>query len=420
MPGAGPILLFDKSLLQGLSVDEAVWLDTFYFPCITPLFFVETLADLEKEVGKGRKPEDVVGNLAEKTPLGGAINVHHRTLWRNELLGYPFELRHVPAVAGGAPVRTQAGRKGVVFDSPPETEALERWRRHNFLEIERDIAREWREALSGVDLDALFRQGREITQRLGRPRDLATAKALADDILVKPGSRYVRETLQSLEPEGFGLAALERWNRNGSPPIKKYAPYTAHVFLVDLFFRIALGADLIGRERASNTIDLAYLYYLPFCMAFTSSDNFHERTAPALIDNKQVFIPGRELKADLAKLDEHYSRLSDEEKAKGVFSFAHYPPVEGDFLVSKLWDKLMNPEWRQWAKKPREPKSKESEAKLIDEINRLADASRSRSSPEDFPSEPEAVLVQRMVPVKRGKWQMFPPEVLNAPHHGAK
>src|SRR5712692_4313532 len=65
MPGAGPILLFDKSVLQSLSVDEAVWLDTFYFPCITPLFFTETLADLEKEVQKGRSPEDVVGNLAE-------------------------------------------------------------------------------------------------------------------------------------------------------------------------------------------------------------------------------------------------------------------------------------------------------------------------------------------------------------------
>jgi hypothetical protein len=66
MPGVGPILLFDKSILQSLSVDEAVWLDTSYFPCITPVFFTETLADLEKEVQKGRSPEEVVGNLAEK------------------------------------------------------------------------------------------------------------------------------------------------------------------------------------------------------------------------------------------------------------------------------------------------------------------------------------------------------------------
>ena len=36
-----------------------------------PLFFVETLADLKKEVGEGRTPEQVVGNLAEKAPTGG-------------------------------------------------------------------------------------------------------------------------------------------------------------------------------------------------------------------------------------------------------------------------------------------------------------------------------------------------------------
>ena len=44
----GPILIFDKSFLQSLNVDEAVWLDNFFLTVITPLFFVETLADLER------------------------------------------------------------------------------------------------------------------------------------------------------------------------------------------------------------------------------------------------------------------------------------------------------------------------------------------------------------------------------------
>ena len=140
MPGAGPILLFDKSVLQSLTVDEAVWLDTFYFPCITPLFFTETLADLEKEVQKGRSAEDVVGNLAEKTPIGGAINVHHHTLPVNELLGYTFELRHAPVVPGASPVNTRDGRRAVVYDSPPQAAALSRWQARDFLEVERLLA----------------------------------------------------------------------------------------------------------------------------------------------------------------------------------------------------------------------------------------------------------------------------------------
>jgi hypothetical protein len=53
----GPILIFDKSFLQSLNVDEAVWLDNFFLTVITPLFFVETLADLEKEFHRGRTPE---------------------------------------------------------------------------------------------------------------------------------------------------------------------------------------------------------------------------------------------------------------------------------------------------------------------------------------------------------------------------
>ncbi len=177
--------MFDKSVLQSLSVDEAVWFDTFYFPCITPLFFVETLADLDKEVQKGRTPEEVVGNLAEKTPLGGAINVHHRTLCVNELFGNGVELRHVPAVAGGRPVRTDDGRSAVVFEPPPESEALKRWERRDFLEVERRFARSWRDALSEIDLDASFRQGRDTIARIGRPRDLVNVKAAAGAIPIR-------------------------------------------------------------------------------------------------------------------------------------------------------------------------------------------------------------------------------------------
>jgi len=45
----GPTLIFDKSSLESLNPDEAMWLDTFFLSNITPLFFVETLADLEKK-----------------------------------------------------------------------------------------------------------------------------------------------------------------------------------------------------------------------------------------------------------------------------------------------------------------------------------------------------------------------------------
>ena len=63
----GPITIFDKSALQALNMDESVWFDVFFLANIVPVFYVETLADLEKEVAAGKTPEQVVGTIAAKT-----------------------------------------------------------------------------------------------------------------------------------------------------------------------------------------------------------------------------------------------------------------------------------------------------------------------------------------------------------------
>ncbi len=74
----GPIALFDKSFIQSLSLDEAVLFDDFFLPVICPLFYVETLADLEKHVREGRTPEQEVGIIADKVPeMGGYPCAYH-------------------------------------------------------------------------------------------------------------------------------------------------------------------------------------------------------------------------------------------------------------------------------------------------------------------------------------------------------
>src|SRR4051812_26228765 len=97
----GPATVFDKSFLQSLSLDESVWFDHFFVTVITPLFFVETLADLEKQVKAGRTPEDEVGGIANKTPeQSGAPNVFHATLCNGELRGYPVSMNRRPVLGG--------------------------------------------------------------------------------------------------------------------------------------------------------------------------------------------------------------------------------------------------------------------------------------------------------------------------------
>jgi hypothetical protein len=73
-------------------MDEAVWFDVFFLANVTPLFYVETLADLEKDVAAGRAPETVVGMLAAKTPSEAYPNVHHTSLISAELLGREIEM----------------------------------------------------------------------------------------------------------------------------------------------------------------------------------------------------------------------------------------------------------------------------------------------------------------------------------------
>jgi len=93
----GPIKLFCKSAFQSLIVDEAVWFDSFYQTVISPLFFVETLADLSKEVEAGRTPEHVVGNIASKTPeTGSVVSVEHWYLRLADLKGSQIEIERRP------------------------------------------------------------------------------------------------------------------------------------------------------------------------------------------------------------------------------------------------------------------------------------------------------------------------------------
>jgi len=141
----GPHTIFDKSFLQSLTVDESVWFDAFFTSVITPLFYVETLADLEKEVRAGRTPEQEVSIIADKFPqMSGHPCIHHTDGALGELLGHT----RVP-MTGQIPMpggrRTKLGdRYGIVWERSREAEAFSRWQEGRFREIERDTAREWR------------------------------------------------------------------------------------------------------------------------------------------------------------------------------------------------------------------------------------------------------------------------------------
>lgn len=338
----GPILIFDKSALQALNPDESNWLDNFFLTNITPIFYIETLADLEKQVHAGRTPEEIVGNLAEKTPdMQSSPAAHHSKLIGSDLYGLePIVMDGRILRAGGKVVKLD-GQSGVFFSKTKEEEALERWQRHEFLDLERQIAKTWRRELLDIDLGEIY----QFFQKwflIGKPKSLAEVKALTYALIngsPQDASLVVGMSLLGI-PDRVQGDIVARWLNVGKPPVQKFAPYFHHVYSVDLFFNLAIAADQISRERPSNKIDLAYLYYLPFCQVFTSSDKLHERVVPLFFREDQSFVKGHELKAALRELDDHYSALPEEVKQSGLHKFADSPPETTAALVAGLWGQI--------------------------------------------------------------------------------
>lgn len=402
----GPITLFDKSFLQSLSLDESVWFDNFFLANICPLFYVETLADLEKAVREGRTPEEEVRIIADKTPeMHGGLNAYHGDLCVANLMGHDIPMVGRIPVSGGYPVKFE-GKIGVVYRQSPEAQAFSRWQEGKFLEVERLFAAVWRKALASVDLYSVKRVG----QRMGIQRtcrSLQEAKELSDTIVASGDNPFERMKMMFLFltlPKGIQVSILKRWISHGSPPLHEFAPYAAYVLSVEVFFHIAVGANLISPDRHSNRTDIAYLFYLPFCMVFVSLDKLHRTCAPFFLRSNQDFIWGEGLKTDLRTLNEHYSKLPEPQKEEGIMKIASRPPVDEDFLVTRLWDRHLAPDWRTSSGAGR-PRDQAKDKALVEHLKMFT-----KAPPINWheAEEPEMVSIERMVRKRKGSWRQVP------------
>jgi hypothetical protein len=407
----GPITLFDKSFLQSLSVDESLWFDNFFLTNICPLFYVETLADLEKSVREGRTPEQEVGIIASKFPeMHGTPCGHHRRSIVGNLLGYPVPMTGQIPIAGGRTFRA-GNQAGIVFDHPPETEAFTRWQRGDFLDVERLYARAWRDGLQAAKVGLIADGFRALGVTGQTFKTLTEVKAAADIIVAQPKAR-VRHMKRALNILGVPPNAhdpiLQVWRARGCPPLAEYAPYASHVLTVDLFFHLAAAANLIS---VKDRVDIAYLYYLPFCMVFVSSDHVHQRCVPLFARKNQMFVWGPELKADLQRINEHYSKLPAATKELGAIKFAATPPVEGDLLVTRIWNSFRKREHGGSAETEANGVQPQHAA-LIEELRRVThEPERGTTDIGPFPDNPDMLAITRSVHRRKGTWWQVPKDI---------
>ena len=404
----GPITLFDKSFLQSLSVDESVWFDHFFLINVCPLFYVETLADLDKIVRDGRTPEQEVGIIADKFPdMHGFPCAYHLTQCIGELLGHPVSMTGQIPLANGRRVESEGG-KAAVFESSSEADAFARWQRREFLEIEHQYAQYWRRNTTTLDMaDAsAFVKAIGISERC---KDIAQAKLLAAKAVhqLKKPFVWISFALSFLGfPEGSGQQILKQWALSGSPPLVDFAPYTAYVLEVEVFFQIALASKLISSERASNRLDIDYLFYLPFSMMFVSNDRLHRRCAPLFLRPNQEFVWGPDLKANLGQINEHYLKLPDSAKESGIYSFADEPPLIGNRAVHNLWCRLL-PKWREAGRKPHN--EERPRGPTAREIRRLAEAPEMKTNDANqLSGQLDQAVIVRSVKRRKGSWYQIP------------
>ncbi len=411
----GPIALFDKSFLQSLSIGEAVFFDHFFMPVICPLFYVETLADLEKVVRDGRTSEQEVRIIADKVPeMSGGPCAYHIDLGTASLFGANIPLAPRIPTVGGRPVKLD-GKSGFVHVESHEAQAFRRWQNREFLFVERQFAHNWRRTLNNVDLQRIATGVRAMGIRPGTYKSLEDAKALVDDALAQDGSAAVDQlnlALYILEgsPE-HDFRVFGRWASHGRASLQHFAPYAAHLVAVEMFFRIALGAGLIGTGDVHNRTDIAYLFYAPFCHLFVSSDALHRRCAPYFLRSDQTFEWGPDLKADLNLLMNHFAARPEEEKEQGLMRFAPTPPADDHGLVAQLWDRHLSG-WRDRASAGEQPVDPEKDAKIVAEMNRVWSAEAIPREEMDFePADADFVQIQRMVTKRRGGWWQLPKDL---------
>jgi len=371
----GPVIILDKSTLQSLSPAEVFILNKFYYIHITPVLLIEILGDLKKPSKKGLS-EDRVMHLANKIlPSDSAISAHYMNLLVSSLFGYPVKMERRPNLVGGIPVRSESGESGVIFDVSPEEKVLNNWKDGNFTEAENLLSEQWRESTRALDLESFKKAAK---RKIRTPKSLSNIEELNQYV-----SRLLtQERLQTgllrwlVEEYRLELDVAQRiflrWEQSKEKLIRDFSPYAYYCFHVLTLFYFGLIFDLIG-TRATNKVDLEYIYYLPFCMVFVSNDKFHKSIIGPFLNSDQVFVSGEDLKKDLEYLLNEWNTLRYPKGRTWQAKHGYGPPDNSNCLTFLLWKKFL-PGWQPGRKVKETKSSPQDEAELVERMKRLENA----------------------------------------------
>lgn len=312
----GPTIITDKNAIQSLSQNEIHFLFKYYYVNIPPILVREILGDLAKNNTDRIDQESKVKVLAKKIlSSNSGINVHYHDLILNELMGNPVPmdfriLRQSIEVAN-------EGKTGALINETDEERLVRNWQNGVFDRKDYERANEWRNAIDNISIAEIRAMSSNFIQNLkdNRINNLENINELICQIFELDSSQLPLLTLIieiNKFSHDYASQIFYRWENLNKPSIKYFCPYTYFCTFAFLFWNFGTLRSLFG--RATDIIDIEYLFYLPFTRVFASNDNFHERIIPYLIQPNQKFITGKELKEDLKLVADKWKLLTDIEK----------------------------------------------------------------------------------------------------------
>jgi hypothetical protein len=341
-----PILL-DKSALEMLSADELNALSRHYFLVVPPILITEIVGDLyskRRDSTQDGVQTDLVQKVANKIVTNAACrNVDYRDIRAADLLG--DEVDH----GGFRPILTATrtafdddGTEMALIVQDVEMELILNWQKGDFSVEDETYAKLWK-ATSPADLDEYRRQLKEAKFEI-EASNLADIRSQLDsqfksanqgDLLIYSCSRAKFSPEETLVVRG-------RWDRLGRPRFCDFAPYAYFCILVEMVFAYGLAKDLIRTsKKAKSDVDLQYVFYFPFTRVFGSRDTFHSELWDVFGNvQKQSFVWGDDLKADLKAIHEYWRDASEDECATLRQSAPHPPLRESSYSVG-LFEKMV-------------------------------------------------------------------------------
>ena len=318
-----PSLFMDKSFLESLRNDELQLLNQYYAVIHTVTLWQEIQRNTIEDRGEKRPGYISLTNKWNESEF--PKQDHYLTMMKMELLGHTVILNRAHGIPYLVPydkgIQDLNWAEGNLSEADKEkARELKRGSRIRAIDVgtERFIGMNKNLAHSlKNDLECLTKKNvtltdfiSEITEKLkyhlsSPNNDLSELPwAFEDTEKFRRSGKQVPGTVPTFEILEQELDHIVRnWNYIKAN-IQTRFPYTYHYLVVNAFLNIGIPhqklRDQMSLKEDDNLSDLQYLYYLPFCNVFVSSDRFHRAVVPAFLKDQQKFIWGFDLKKNIS------------------------------------------------------------------------------------------------------------------------